>query len=157
MRMRGSMHPVPPGLRPLALAPYSGSPDAAGKRSPALPLSDPSTGFAFSICNASATHSHVLSQVALKILSFTPYSGHLNEVRMCGMVYSRQQGARGGGCGGGSAFDITMTAAFAANAGAGAVATAAIDPTNNSLGPLPVTFLPGHGLFILITPPLPTA
>lgn len=141
----------------LPLAPYKVSPDVVGKPVAGRALSNPSKGFAFSICNASASHSHALSQVALKILSFTTYTGHLNEVRMCGAVYSRQDGARDGGCGGGAAFDITMTAAFAANAGAGAVATAAIDPTNNSLGPLPVTLTPGHGLFILITPTLPTA
>jgi hypothetical protein len=141
----------------LPLAPYKVSPDIVGKPVSGHALSNPNTGFAFSICNASASHSHVLSEVGLKILAFTPYSGHLNEVRECGMVYSRQDGPKGGGCGGGSAFDMTLAAVFAANAGQGAVAIASSNPATSEVGVLPVTLAPGHGIFIAITTTLPTA
>ncbi len=67
---------------------------------------------------------------------------------MCGMVYSRQQGAQGGGCGGGAAFDMSLTAAFAVNVGTGAVAIAQINPATSGVGALPVALVPGHGLSI---------
>jgi hypothetical protein len=123
------------------------------------PMSNPGVfqgaqGFAFTICNASATQPHVLAHVAVKIHAFAPYTGHLNEVRTCALSYSRQ-GMQGGGCGGASANDVYLKGAFAANAGLGAVAPTDTMQSSN-VGPLPITLAPGEGINIVASATLPT-
>jgi hypothetical protein len=127
----------------LRLAPYQIGGDAIGS----LPdLSNPANGVAFKLCNASATQAHVISAIAIRIDSFSGYAGHLNEIRLCAPVFS-QQGMRGGGCGGGFPFDVTLAAAFAANASTGDVAAA---------GFTPITLSPGEEIVVGVTLTLPT-
>jgi len=128
----------------LRLAPYQLGGDAIG---PLPDLSNPAPGVAFKLCNASATQSHVVSAIAIRIDSFASYSGHLNEIRLCAPVYSRQ-GMRGGGCGGGFPFDVNLAAAFAAGASTGDVANADFKP---------ITLSPGKEIVVSVTLTLPTA
>lgn len=153
--------PAYPGFQlpsSLPLAPYKVDSSAiGGKGGPnsswnGFPLSNPSNGFSFMLCNSSQTQSHTLSSVTLKVASFTSYSGALNEVRTCAMVYSRQ-GMAGGGCGGASAFDMQLTGAFPASAPAGTQITLQNDPSTN-VG-LPVTLAPNQFFGIVIQPTLP--
>lgn len=140
----------------LPLAPYEVNGPIGGKGNGgpyALPLSNPGKGFALMLCNSSATQTHTLSSVTMKVASFTPYSGTLNEVRECAMVYSRQ-GMAGGGCGGAAAFDMQLTGAFPTSAPTGTVIT--MQNSGSSNLSLPVTLQPNQILFILLGPTLPS-
>ena len=153
--------PAYPGFQlpsTLPLAPYKVDGSViAGKGGPnsswnGLPLSNPSNGFSLMLCNASATQTHTLSSMTLKVASFAPYSGILNEVRTCAVAYSRQ-GMGGGGCGGASAFEMQLVGAFPANAPAGTEITLRSDASTNVS--LPATLQPNQILDIVITPTLP--
>lgn len=141
----------------LPLAPYKVDGSAiGGKGGPGswngLPMSNPANGFAVMLCNASATQTHTLTSVTMKVASFTSYSGALNEVRTCAMVYSRQ-GMAGGGCGGASAYDMQLTGTFPANAPAGTEITMQSGATDGEV--LPVTLKPNQTLLIVLAPTLP--
>lgn len=118
-------------------------------------MTEPGSGFAFAVCNASATQSHVLQSVSVTIQGATPFTGQLNAYQFCDGYYARPGPAFFGGCGGGYAADEYLHAAFAADAGAGAsvVATQTGTEVSPAFGgqkapPLPLT-LP-FGKFIEI-------
>jgi hypothetical protein len=140
----------------LPFAPYKVDTSFGGKggAGPAgLPLSNPSTGFGLFLCNASATQTHTITSVTLKVAAFTPYSGTLNEVRACAMVYSRPGGTSGGGCGGGAAWDMQLTGAFPASAPVGTEITMQNSVSSNTS--LPATLQPNQTFYIVLSPTLP--
>ncbi|HEX6820191.1 MAG TPA: hypothetical protein VF120_17580 [Ktedonobacterales bacterium] len=154
--------PAYPGFQlpsSLPLAPYKVDGSAiGGKGGPntswnGFPLSNPSNGFNFMLCNSSATQTHTLSHVSMKVVSFTSYSGTLNEVRTCTMVYSRQ-GMAGGGCGGASAYDMQLVGAFPANAPTGTEITMQNSGSGGNVS-LPATLAPNQMLYIVLQPTLP--
>lgn len=140
----------------LPFAPYKVDASFGGKGGAApdgLPLSNPSTGFGLFLCNASATQTHTITSVMLKVAAFTSYSGTLNEVRACSQVYSRQGGTSGGGCGGAAAYDMQLTGAFPASAPVGTEITMQNSVSSNAS--LPATLQPNQTFYIVLGPTLP--
>lgn len=136
----------------LPLAPYK----VVGNISEGKPLSNPGGGFSFMICNTSTSHTHIIHRVTMKLATFASYSGQLNEVRACTPAYSRQ-GMSGGGCGGASAYDMSLQVGFPPSASVGMEVDAqpqdASGPTGGDLG---ITLVPGRGASILLSSTLPT-
>jgi hypothetical protein len=106
--------------------------------------------FVTSICNASASATHVVQRVSVRIDSLTPSSGQLIVWPACDTAFSRQHPAvSSGGCGGGVATDEQVKAAFPDGAEEGTIAVAAqvgvsvANPNDPSLGPLPFRMTPG--------------
>jgi hypothetical protein len=121
-------------------------------------LTGTTRGFAFivSICNASASATHVIQSVSVRIDTLTPFSGQLNVWSGCDLAFSRQDPNVGtGGCGGGVSTDEQVKAAFPAGARAGASATAkqvGFSETSNNppLGPLPFHMSPGRVAYLWV-------
>lgn len=118
-------------------------------------LQEPGGGFAFAVCNVSATQPHALQSVSVTIQSAAPYTGQLSSWQFCDGDYARPGPAFLGGCGGGYAGDEYLHATFAADAGAGASVVATQTDTGatplfggQKAPPLPLT-LP-FGKLILI-------
>jgi hypothetical protein len=108
----------------IPLAPYKMTADLVGKIPPDPSVNPhldlPTGGYYGTVCNASASATHTLTGLSLRIASFTPYSGQVNQWQVCSGSYGRPNGVQGGGCGGGvAAFNCTQ-ASFPAGAGAGA-------------------------------------
>jgi hypothetical protein len=108
----------------IPLAPYKVTSDMGGKipHDPSVNpnLALPTGGYYGAVCNASASAAHTLTSLVLRIDSFIPYSGQVNQWNVCATTYTRQRGAGGGGCGGGVADVNCAQATFPASAGAGA-------------------------------------
>ena len=124
------------------------------------------SGYLLAVCNTSATQTHTLDDVYMRIDRLTPYTGYLNEFA-CGVrAYTRSQVPGGSGCGGG--YDEHLRAVFPAGAAVGAV-VATTDAGNDNnysdingypptrLGPLPATLRPHLGMVVRIEPALPSA
>jgi hypothetical protein len=127
-------------------------------------LQEPGGGFTFAVCNASATQSHVLQSISVKIQSATPYTGQLSSWQFCDGDYARPGPAFFGGCGGGYAGDEYLHATFAADAGAGASVVAAQTGTgatpvfgSQNAPPLPLTLPFGKFVEINVGLTAPTA
>jgi hypothetical protein len=127
-------------------------------------LQEPGGGFGFAVCNASATQSHVLQSVSVKIQSATPYTGQLSSWQFCDGDYARPGPAFFGGCGGGYAGDEYLHAGFAADAGAGASVVVAQTGTgvtslfgDQKAPPLPLTLPFGKFVEINVGLTAPTA
>lgn len=109
-------------------------------------------GFVTSIVNGSASATHVVQSVWVRIDTLTPYSGQLNAWTGCDLAFSRQQPyAHTGGCGGSVLTNEQVKATFPSGAQAGATAVASqvgFDsmPNTPSPGPLPVRITPGMAL-----------
>lgn len=103
----------------------------------------PSGGYWGVVCNASASATHPLTGLSLRINSFTPSPGQVNAWNVCSTTYTRQGGVGGGGCGGGIADPNCAQATFPAGAGAGA--TTPLAPTGCTMIPLPRGLAPGIG------------
>jgi hypothetical protein len=107
----------------IPLAPYKMTSDMGGKipHDPSVNpnLALPTGGYYGAICNASASATHTLTSLVLRIDSFTPYSGQVNEWNVCATTYTRQGGPAGGGCGGGVADINCAQATFPTSARAG--------------------------------------
>jgi hypothetical protein len=108
--------------------------------------------FVTSICNGSALATHVVQSVAVRVDTFTPFSGQLTVWPGCDIAFSQQNpNVHTGGCGGNVVTDEQVQAAFASGAQAGATAVATqvgVSPTPNhpSLTPLPFSITPGMGV-----------
>jgi hypothetical protein len=89
-------------------------------------------GYAGVVCNASTT-THMLTDLTVRIDSFTPVSAVLNAWHPCEGYYARPAGVQGNssGCIGGFPSPNCRHAAFAPSAGAGAV----ISTTSTCKGP----------------------
>lgn len=123
---------------------------------PPNPAVNPETWYGLTVCNTSATASHVIRTLTVRIAAFSAYSGPLNSYVFCDSYYQRPNGVAGGGCGGGLGADEWLRVNFAANATAGAQVTATQDGTGEA-PPLPVSLGPGQMLFIALRMTLPTA
>jgi hypothetical protein len=137
-------------LKPFKL----GSASDPNRGLPAKPYVNPSLngGLYVTVCNASKTVSHHIDGLTVRVESFVPFTGDLNSWQFCDSYYQNGQ-VGGGGCGGGATSDVDLKAAFAANAGAGAVVPATVDSlTNNQL---PFTRQPGQSadMRVALTPP----
>jgi hypothetical protein len=155
-----TLYQLPDGtvLKPLAVPQRSSTGAFAGWPASLLGVSAIIAG----VCNSSATASHTIQGVRLKLNAFAPYSGSLNQWDYCDGYYTRPQGAQYNNCDrGGPPQDESFQASFAAGAPVGAVAnaaqTAAIGPQDGGLGPLPVKLPPGRILFMYVTFTAPTA
>jgi hypothetical protein len=108
----------------IPLAPYKVTSDMGGKipHDPSVNpnLALPTGGYFGTICNASASATYTLTSLVLRIETFTPHSGQVNEWNVCATTYTRQGGPAGGGCGGGVGDVNCAQATFPASAGAGA-------------------------------------
>ena len=118
-------------------------------------LGDHGSGLLFSVCNASATASHVIQGVTARIAALTPYSGTLSAWKACDTAYSIQQPQGGRGCGGYGGYlylDETLRTAFATGAAAGGTAdgtqisSGKAEDGPSQAGPLPVTLAPHQAL-----------
>ncbi len=157
-------------IKPLLL-PDPNDQTALEARFPVQPMVNPVSGggFSFTVCNASPTQSHEIEGATVRINQFTSYAGRLQTWDICDGYYTRSDphgGVVGGGCGFGFQTDEIVQAAFAANAAAGAQATAtwvsASDmPTDSSrttpYGPLPATIPPGQSMVVFVQLTLPSA
>jgi hypothetical protein len=137
-------------LKPFKL----GSASDPNRGLPAKPEVNPSLngGLYVTICNASKSVSHHIDGLTVRVDSFVPFTSDLNSWQFCDQYYQNGQVA-GSGCGGGATSDVDLTAIFAANAGAGAVAPAILGAqTNNQL---PLTRQPGQSadIRVAVIPP----
>ena len=129
---------------------------------PVNPHTNDGGGYGLTICNTSATASHVIVGVTATIATYAAYSGTLNAWQFCDSVFERPNGVGGGGCGGAYLSDERLQVGFAANATTGTQVAASLLGTGDSIGnggaataPLPVSLGPGQMLvFSLgVTPP----
>lgn len=117
--------------------------------------------FVASICNGSASQSHVVQSVSVRIASLTPYTGSLMVWPGCDTAFSRQYPNVGtGGCGGGVATEEQVQATFASGAQAGTTViarqTGFSDATpNESITALPFTLASGKGLSFQVSVAVP--
>jgi hypothetical protein len=138
-------------LKPFKL----GSASDPNRGLPAKPEVNPSLngGFYVTVCNASKSVSHSIDGLTVLIKSFVPFANDLNSWQFCDAYYQNGQ-VTGGGCGGGATSDLDLSATFAANAGAGAVVPANVDPQSIAPPP-PLTRQPGQSadIRLAVTPP----
>lgn len=120
-------------------------------------LKEPGGGYIFTVCNSSATRSHALTSVSLKIASFTPYTGQLNTWSFCDGYFVRPTGAQYGGCGGGFAGDAYLHVSFPASAGAGASVAAQTSTSAPTGTALPITLKPGVSILVNVGITAPTS
>jgi hypothetical protein len=118
-------------------------------------IAEPLSGFDLTICNAGASASHTLGNLAVTIQSFTPYTGQLNTWAPCNTTYTRQGGPSGGGCGGGVGDANCFQATFPSSASTGA--TASLATTTCAQQPLPVTLKPNDAFYANLGVIMPTA
>lgn len=127
----------------------------------ALTGSTRSVAFVASICNGSASATHVVQSVSVNIASLTPYSGQLTVWSGCDTAFSRQNpNVHTGGCGGGTQTDEQMAATFPLGARQGTTVVATQTgftntPNNASNGPLPVSLAPGKTLSFWVVVSVP--
>ncbi len=113
------------------------------------------------ICNSSASQSHVVQSVSVRIAALTPYSGQVNVWPSCDMAFSRQDpNVHTGGCGGGYQTDEQAQATFPSHAAQGTTVVATQNGSsgaanNMSVGPLPVTLPAGKELVFAVTVSVP--
>lgn len=123
---------------------------------PPNPPVNPPASYSLTICNTSATTSHVIRSFTVRIATFKAYSGPLNTYQFCDLFYQRPMGVTGGGCGGGMTLDEQLQASFAADATTGAQVTTT-QVTAPNAPPLPVSLGPGQMLIFVIDMKVPTA
>jgi hypothetical protein len=146
----------------LPLAPYQLS--ARQPSDPPFQLANPNlhdSGYLLNLCNTSATASHTVDSVTVRIATLTPYTGQLNEWPACDNPYMRQ-GMGTGGCGGADPADLYYRVTFSTGAGQGTTLTAAqYAPPNLNfrpwVTPFPLTLAPGHDVVIKVTLDVPGA
>lgn len=121
-------------------------------------------GYGFTVCNNSASRSHIVQGVSVSVASFTSYTGQLNAWQPCDGAYSSIYGARGAGCGGGAIFDERLHAALPASGGVGASAKGIVTGTGNdsstpapNFPPLPLSLAPRKSVSIGFSLTVPTA
>ena len=121
-------------------------------------LGEPGGGFMVTVCNTSKTTAHTLQSISMRLDSFTPYIGQLNEWNLCDGAFSRPT-PTSGGCGGGMGGDgiaflhATLTSA---TVGTTAVATQSSSGYASNAGvSLPASLQPNQSLDINLglTPP----
>ena len=138
-------------LKPFKL----GSASDPNRGLPAKPEVNPSLngGLYVTVCNASKSVSHSIDGLTVLVKSFVPFANDLNSWQFCDAYYQNGQ-VTGGGCGGGATSDLDLSATFAANAGAGAVVPAIVDPQSIAPPP-PLTRQPGQSadIRLAVTPP----
>lgn len=117
--------------------------------------------FVATICNGSASQSHTVQSVSVRIAALSPYSGKVNVWPGCDTAFSQQHpDVHTGGCGGGVETQEQFHALFPSGAQAGATVVAAQTgfsppPDDPSIGPLPVHLAPGKGLSFLVSISIP--
>lgn len=122
-------------LKPYSLG-YSGTgPLPAGLVANANP--SPQDGFVVTVCNGT-TKAHNVTQLVVRIQSFTPYNGQLNEWNACNRPYSGDPYSNPG-CSITSTEDGYAHASFAADADVG---TTAVAQQGRLSGPAIPTFFP---------------
>lgn len=127
----------------------------------ALTGSTRSVAFVASICNGSASATHVVQSVSVSIVSLTPYTRQLTVWSRCDTAFSRQNpNVQTGGCGGGMQTDEQMAATFPLGARQGTTVVATqtgftSTPNNASIGPLPVSLAPGKTLSFWVVVSVP--
>jgi hypothetical protein len=124
-------------------------------------------GYTLGVCNASTSQTHMIRSVTVRIETVAAYPGAVNQWYFCDAPYDASSKRTGvGGCGGAYWAGEYLHATFAANAGAGAVVTAAqvssgrddgLDGTYSQFGPLPVSLPPGQAIPINVGLTVPTA
>ncbi len=138
-------------LKPFKL----GSASDPNRGLPAKPEVNPylNGGLYVTVCNASKSVSHSIDGLTVLVKSFVPFANDLNSWQFCDAYYQNGQ-VTGGGCGGGATSDLDLSATFAANAGAGAVVPAIVDPQSIAPPP-PLTRQPGQSadIRLAVTPP----
>lgn len=142
----------------LPLAPYEVGQGNNPPGPPSGPPVDPGIleqggGFVTYLCNVSNVP-HTIQEVQARIAAIAPYSGKLDTWPPCQVAYSRQNGGKGGGCGGVDAQDIGLHAPFQPSDGAGTTVTAQqlyVNPAGPSAPfgvKMPATLQPGASLTI---------
>jgi hypothetical protein len=127
----------------------------------ALTGSTRSFAFVTSICNGSASATHAVQSVSVRIDTLAPFSGQLNVWPGCDQAFSRQHPNVGtGGCGGGMASDEQVKAEFSSGAQAGATATAkqvgsSATSNNPPLGPMPFQISSGRTVYFWVSVSVP--
>jgi hypothetical protein len=128
---------------------------------PTSPITNPSIsnqagGFIFGVCNASASKTHTLQALTVKITAFTSYGGQLNQWNGCDGTTDSHHQLTASGCGGAIALCMCFHAPFAPGATTGAeVTTSQIDDSLSSpgdhAGKLPFAMGPGQAFFAYIS------
>lgn len=119
-------------------------------------------GFTFGVCNASATKTHTLQALTVKITTFNGYSAQLNQWNGCDGTTDSHHQQTASGCGGAIAGCMCFHAPFAASATAGTEVTTsqADDSLNNpgdNAGKLPFAMGPGQEFLAYISMEKPAA
>lgn len=98
---------LPEGIsttKPLTVTLQSGGPYVLGINYKNQPVVRPGD-FIISVCNTSTTNIHHLTNLGVIMTSLTPYSGQLNTLNGCALLYGRPTD-RGGECASGYAPDL---------------------------------------------------
>lgn len=111
---------------------------------------DMGSGLVIYACNTDATQAHTISAAALRVETFAPYAGQVDEWNSCDGVYDTATAQIGAsGCGGGMTIDEGLQVTLPANVAAGTTLTATqvssgkdSDPSS-PFGPLPVSLESG--------------
>ncbi len=104
------------------------------------------------ICNDSASQSHVVQSVSVRIAALTPYTGQVTIWPSCDMAFSRQNpNVHIGGCGGGYPSDEQVQATFPSHAAQGATAVA----TQTGSSSTPISIPAGKELVVAVTVSVP--
>lgn len=106
------------------------------------------------LCNSSASATHVVQSVAVRIAALTPYTGQLNVWPGCDSAYPH---AMSGGCGGDKVPDELANVEFAPGATQGATMVTTESGTHVGGEPLPAHLAPGQKLFFSVGITLPVA
>ncbi len=113
------------------------------------------------LCNGSASQSHVIQSVSVRIADFAAFTGQIDAWPYCDTAFSRQSPNVGtGGCGGGYAAEEQVKATFASGAQAGATVVATqigygdASP-NEGVTALPMTLGAGKGLAFQVVVDVP--
>jgi hypothetical protein len=88
--------------------------------------------FFVDICNISTATTHHLGDFGVRLTSLTPYTGQLNVLNGCALLYARS-GGYGGECASGYSPDVEEPFQFAANATASATVTQTLSPATQIL------------------------
>ena len=113
------------------------------------------------LCNGSASRSHVVQSVSVRIAGLTSFAGQVITWPGCDGAFSRQQpNPSTGGCGGGYATEEQVLATFASGAQAGttvvATQTGFNDTTpNEGVTALPLTLAAAKGMAFQVTVAVP--
>jgi hypothetical protein len=114
------------------------------------------SGYSFGVCNSSASKTHTLQAVTVKIAAFASYGGQLNQWSGCDGTTDSHHQLTASGCGGATALCMCFHAPFAPSATTGTeVTTSQADDSLNSpgdhAGKLPFAMAPGQAFVAYIT------